>query len=71
MSSLKAQFGMRLRVLRRKRGITQEQFAGLADISVDFLSLIERGINAPSFQTLEKLALALELEVRDLFTFTE
>jgi hypothetical protein len=33
--------------------MTQERFAEALDISVDFLSLIERGISAPSFETLD------------------
>ena len=33
--------------------MSQEQFAALLDISVDFLSLIERGVNAPSFEDLD------------------
>ena len=41
--------------IRRSRGLTQEQFAEFVGISVDFLSLIERGVNAPSFETLEQL----------------
>ena len=36
---------------------------------MDFLSLIERGINAPSFEILEQMAGALDLPVRDLFDF--
>jgi len=35
--------------------LTQEQFAELVGVSVDFLSLIERGINAPSFEVLERM----------------
>lgn len=49
--------------------MTQERFAEVIDISVDFLSLIERGINAPSFETLEKMARRLHLSVADLFGF--
>jgi transcriptional regulator with XRE-family HTH domain len=49
--------------------MTQEQFAEAIDISVDFLSLIERGINAPSFEALERIARRLRLPVADLFTF--
>jgi transcriptional regulator with XRE-family HTH domain len=49
--------------------MTQEQFAETLDISVDFLSLIERGRNAPSFETLEKIAKRLKVSVADLFTF--
>jgi transcriptional regulator with XRE-family HTH domain len=40
--------------------MTQERFAEVLDISVDILSLIERGINAPSFETLEKVGKAGE-----------
>ena len=50
MPSLRRQFGKRVRLIRHERGLTQEQFAELVGISVDFLSLIERGINAPSFE---------------------
>jgi transcriptional regulator with XRE-family HTH domain len=35
--------------------MTQEQFAEALDMSVGFLSLIERGGNAPSFETLDKI----------------
>jgi transcriptional regulator with XRE-family HTH domain len=38
-------------------------------ISVDVLSLIERGINAPSFEVLEQMAEGLKLPVRELFDF--
>jgi XRE family transcriptional regulator, regulator of sulfur utilization len=60
---------MRLREIRVERRMTQEQFAEAANISVDFLSLMERGRNAPSFETLEKIAKKLRIPVADLFTF--
>lgn len=49
--------------------MTQERFAETLDISVDFLSLIERGRNAPSFETLERMAKRLRLSVAQLFSF--
>ena len=33
------------------------------------MSLIERGKNAPSFETLDKIAKRLRVSVADLFTF--
>ena len=51
--------------------MTQEQFAESLDISVDFLSLIERGINAPSFETLDRMAKRLRVTVADLFAFNK
>lgn len=49
--------------------MSQEEFAELLEISVDFLSLIERGINAPSFENLEVFATQLGIPASDLFTF--
>ena len=49
--------------------MSQEQFAELLQISVDFLSLIERGINAPSFENLEVFSTQLDIPVHELFVF--
>jgi len=69
VATLRQQFGRRLRQIRVRRRMTQEQFAEKLDLSVDFLSLIERGRNAPSFETLDKIARRLRVSVADLFTF--
>ena len=68
---LKKKLGRRIATLRRSCGLTQEQFAERLDCSVEFVSLVERGINSPSVDGLEKFARALMVEVRDLFTFGE
>jgi len=69
LATLRKKFGARLRQIRAQRRMTQEQFAETLEISVDFLSLIERGRNAPSFETLDKIAKRLRLSVADLFSF--
>lgn len=69
MVDLRKKFGARLRQLRRQADLTQEQLAAAAELSVDFLSLVERGINAPSFENIEKLAKALGVPIRELFSF--
>jgi transcriptional regulator with XRE-family HTH domain len=69
MASLRVQFGRQLRKMRRNCDMTQEQFSESVGISVDFLSLMERGINAPSFETLERIARVLKVKVCDLFDF--
>jgi transcriptional regulator with XRE-family HTH domain len=51
--------------------MSQEQFAELLEISVDFLSLIERGINAPSFENLEVFSTQLDIPVHELFVFED
>ena len=69
MARLRIQFGRHLRRLRLARDMTQEQLAEAASVSVDFLSLVERGINSPSFETLERFARALKVRVAELFNF--
>jgi transcriptional regulator with XRE-family HTH domain len=69
MSNLRIKFGKNLRRLRRQKDFTQEQLAEATEISVEFLSNIERGINAPSFETLEKLSKVLNVSVKELFDF--
>jgi len=66
---LRARFGARLRSIRRTKGITQERLAEAVGTSTEFVSNMERGINAPSFDTLEALAAALGVSARDLFDF--
>jgi transcriptional regulator with XRE-family HTH domain len=69
LTSLREKFGSRIRSIRLSRQKSQEEFAELLDISVDFLSLIERGINAPSFENLEAFSARLGIPVFELFTF--
>ncbi len=48
--------GNRIRELRKESGYTQEQLAEYADISVDFLGLIETGRSGMKTQTLARVA---------------
>ena len=69
MPSLREKFGQRLRAIRLARKLSQEQFSELLGISVDFLSLIERGINAPSFENLDAFSVQLSMPLSSLFDF--
>ena len=68
---LQKKLGQRIAGLRKGRKLTQEQLAEAVGCSVEFISLIERGVNAPSVSGLEKFAKILKIEVRELFTFEE
>ncbi|NOK13666.1 helix-turn-helix domain-containing protein [Corallococcus exercitus] len=57
----------RIRTLRERRGLTQEDFSARCDISVSFVSLLERGERNPSYDTLLQVAAALELPLWELF----
>jgi transcriptional regulator with XRE-family HTH domain len=57
-----------VKVWREHRGLTQQQLAGSAGISVPFLSQIERGKRKASVGVLVKIALILQVDVDDLIS---
>lgn len=62
-------FGSRLRELRLKVDRTQEEIANEADISLATYNKAENGRANLNFDTICRLAPALEVEVPDLFKF--
>ena len=60
-------FGLKVRTLRKQQGLTQEQLAQRMDRSVDSISQLERGINLPSFETLDRLSTALRTPIKEFF----
>ena len=69
--SLKIQLGQKIQLLRKKRRLTQEQFAELIGIDPKNVSKIENGNNYPSAETLTSIAKALEVDIYELFVFKE
>ena len=61
--------GRRIAGLRKARRLTQAALAKKIGCSVEFISLVERGVNAPSVAGLEKFAGVLKVAISDLFTF--
>ncbi|WP_422724029.1 helix-turn-helix domain-containing protein [Hyalangium rubrum] len=61
----------RIRALRERSGLTQEDFAARCGISVSFASLLERGERSPSYETLLQVAAALGLPLSELFRAEE
>jgi transcriptional regulator with XRE-family HTH domain len=68
---LQKKLGKRIAALRKARNLTQEQMAEALGCSVEFISLVERGVNAPSVAGLERFAKVLKVEVKELFNFEE
>lgn len=54
-------FGLVLRALRMRAGMSQEQLALNADLQRNYISLLERGLNSASIKTLFKLASVLQV----------
>jgi two-component system response regulator len=61
------QFGIVLKAWRKKLQLSQEKLAGRAGLHRTYVADIERGARNPSLQSLQKLAVALELPLSDLF----
>lgn|GEM_PF-332748 len=69
MADIKKEFGVRLFQLRNDAGMTQAEIAEKANLSVDSISRIERGDRAPSFESLERIAVALGTDPVQLLNF--
>jgi XRE family transcriptional regulator, regulator of sulfur utilization len=67
MESMAKTFGKRVKSYRRKRGLTQEELARLAQIDSKYIGSIERGERAPSFEVAERLSKALKVDYHALF----
>lgn len=66
---IKEKLGKRIFELRKRLNISQEELAEKLDISQKSLSKIETGRNFLTSDTLEKLTLALNVEITELFDF--
>lgn len=69
MSSAKVLLGARIKQIRRARGLSQGELSERVEITENYLSRIEVGTSCPSLPTLEKVATALDVSLRDLFDF--
>jgi transcriptional regulator with XRE-family HTH domain len=65
--AVKAILGKTIKNLRSNKGLTQAVLAEKAEISIIFLSSIERGTKYPNPNILARIAKALEVEVFELF----
>jgi transcriptional regulator with XRE-family HTH domain len=59
-------FGRSIRMLRKQRGLSQEDLAEAAGMSRNYISDIERGVRNPGLLVLVDLAKALRVSLREL-----
>ncbi|MEA1674369.1 helix-turn-helix transcriptional regulator [Nitrospirillum sp. BR 11163] len=62
MNDLRTILADNLRRLRKAKGISQEELAGLAEVDRTYISLIERKRNSISLDKLEQIAVALNVQ---------
>ena len=61
------QLGMRIRYLRKQKGMSQLDLALESDINKNYISDLERGSRNPSLLILERIAKALDVSLENLF----
>ncbi|WP_418433010.1 helix-turn-helix domain-containing protein [Bilophila wadsworthia] len=71
MGNCQKPFGITIRLLRLSRKLKQEQLAEKSGLSLRHIKSIERGLSDPTLSTLEKIASALSLHVKELFALEE
>ena len=63
--------GQRLRLIRKEHKLTLKELSQLSRLSVPYLSDMERGVVNPSIDTLQKVATAYNVSVKDLISGVE
>jgi len=61
--------GLRIKELRKRRGLSQEEIAEKAETSPNYVSRMERGTENPTLDMLIKLSEALEVDMWEVFDF--
>ena len=67
VDDLRQVFGERLRQLRRKQGLSQEETAHRARVHVTYLSDLERGQQTPTLDVVNRLSSALQVTLAEVF----
>ena len=65
--NIKQRFGEKVKLFRHEKGWSQEKLALEAGIDRTYLPSIEKGDRNVSITVVEKLAIALEVEIKDFF----
>lgn len=69
MTDLTKQLGERIKKIRKAAKLTQGRLAEKTNLSVEYISRLERGVAQPSFKTLTIIAVALNVTIKDFFDF--
>ena len=68
---IKRAVGKRIKIVRQRNELTQDQLAEQVGLSPKYISGIERGVENPTMDILIRLAKMLRVEPYDLFLFGE
>ena len=60
---------LRIKELRKSRGLTQERLAEMIGRDTKHVSKLEIAGSYPSIETLDRIAKALDIEIKEIFNF--
>lgn len=69
--NIKQKLGLRIRELRKEKGISQEELAFKAGIDRTYMTSVENGKRNISIQNIEKIIIALETSFEKFFKGSE
>lgn len=69
MEKIEVRFGQRIKELRLKQGISQEELAFRCGLSKNYLSDVERGNRNISLKAIEKISIGFAINLKELFDF--
>lgn len=66
---IKEKVGQRMKELRKKQGLSQEEFAFKCELDRTYITSLERGKRNISLTNLEKIAKAFNMTLSEFFNF--
>lgn len=64
-------FGLTIKRLREKKGISQEKLGEISDLHRTYIGMIKRAEKNITLKSIEKLAKALEMNISEIFVEME
>ncbi|WP_027088577.1 helix-turn-helix domain-containing protein [Thomasclavelia saccharogumia] len=69
MDKIEIRFGHRVKEIRVKQNISQEELAFRCGLSKNYISDVERGTRNISLRSIEKIADGFAISIKELFEF--
>ena len=70
MNNINELFGQKIRQVRQSRGLSQEEFAFITGLHRTYIVQIERAEKNITLKNIEKIAISLHLDPKDLLDFS-
>jgi transcriptional regulator with XRE-family HTH domain len=65
--NIQQKYGVKVKIFRTKKGWSQEKLALNANLDRTYIPSIEKGERNVSINVIEKIAIALEVDIKDFF----